>query len=145
MRVAQRHGIPVYLVSNRWMRFPEHPLVNKVVVAEGSDMADHWIVEHIGSGDIAVTADIPLAARCVDRKAFAISPTGKPFDEASIGMTLAMRNLMTDLRSAGEITTHIPSFTARDRSKFLDALETMVRKAEKVKLQEDDPLALPGN
>ncbi|MFN3077873.1 MAG: DUF188 domain-containing protein, partial [Alphaproteobacteria bacterium] len=121
------HGMLVYLVSNRWLRFPDHPLVRKVVVPEGSDMADHWIAEHIGPSDLVVTADIPLAARCVDRTARALAPNGRMFDEASIGMTLAMRNLMTDLRDAGEVSSRVPAFTSRDRSRFLDALERTIQ------------------
>ena len=92
---------------------PRHELV---VVSDGFDAADNWIAERVGPGDIVVTADIPLASRCVKAGAEVIAPTGKPFTEQSIGMTLAVRNLMTDLRSAGEVTGGPRSFAPRDRS-----------------------------
>ena len=128
MKVAQRHDILVFLVSNQWLRLPvDQPLLKKVLVSEGPDVADDWIVAHSGPGDVVVTADIPLAARCVDNKARVLSPTGKSFAEDSIGMTLAVRNLMTGLRETGEMTSHVPSFTAKDRSRFLSALETTLQ------------------
>lgn len=128
MKVAQRHEVQVILVSNQWLRLPpEQPLLKKVLVAEGPDVADDWIVDHAGPGDIVVTADIPLASRCVDKLARVLSPSGKPFSEESIGMTLAVRNLMTGLRETGEMTSHVPSFTAKDRSRFLSALETTIQ------------------
>ncbi len=132
MRVAYRHQLKVHFVSNAHMRLDDSPLVNRVVVPEGPDVADDWIAEHITPGDIAVTADIPLAARCVDAEADALSPTGKPFTKDSIGMALAMRNLMSDLRETGEISGHNAAFTKKNRSDFLQALENMVQKAKRV-------------
>ena len=85
LRVAGRHGLTVHMVGNTWLRMAEGPLVKRVVVPEGPEAADDWIAEHIGPGDIAVTADIPLAARCLKRGARVLGPSGKPFTEAGIG------------------------------------------------------------
>jgi len=128
VRVAERHGLTIHFVSNAWMRLLEGPLIKRVVVAEGPDAADDWIVEHIGAADIAVTADIPLAARCLKAGAQAIGPTGKPFTEASIGMALAMRDLSAHLRETGESKGYNASFAKRDRSRFLEALEQAVQR-----------------
>jgi len=129
LRVAERHGLALYFVSNSWMRLPESPLVLRIVVAEGPDAADDWIAEQAGARDIAVTADIPLAARCLKRGAQVIGPSGKPFTEAGIGMALAMRDLSAHLRETGESKGYNPSFTRQDRSRFLEALELAVRRA----------------
>ncbi|MGI9373621.1 MAG: YaiI/YqxD family protein [Hyphomicrobiales bacterium] len=131
MRVAYRHQLKVHFVSNAFMRLDDSPLVNRVVVPDGPDVADDWIAEHITLGDIAITADIPLAARCVEAKAEALSPNGKPFTKDSIGMALAMRNLMTDLRETGEISGHNAAFSKKNRSDFLQALENMVQNAKR--------------
>jgi len=128
VRVAERHGLVIHFVSNAWMRLPEGPLIRRVVVADGADAADDWIVEHIGEGDIAVTADIPLASRCLKRGAQAIGPTGKPFTEAGIGMALAMRELSQHLRETGESKGYNAGFTRADRSRFLEALEHAVQR-----------------
>jgi uncharacterized protein YaiI (UPF0178 family) len=128
VRVAERHGLVIHFVSNAWMRLPEGPLIRRVVVADGADAADDWIVEHIGAGDIAVTADIPLASRCLKRGAQAIGPTGKPFTEAGIGMALAMRELSQHLRETGESKGYNAGFTRADRSRFLEALEHAVQR-----------------
>jgi uncharacterized protein YaiI (UPF0178 family) len=127
MRVATRHGLPVFMVSNSWMRLDASPLITRVVVQEGPDAADDWIAERIGASDIAVTADIPLAARCLKAGAKVIGPTGKPFDQGSIGMALAMRDLQSHLRETGESRGFNASFTPRDRSRFLEALEHAVQ------------------
>ncbi len=127
MRVADRHGLPVHMVSNQWLRLDDNPRVNRVVVGDGLDAADDWIAERIGDGDIAITADIPLAARCLDAGASVIGPTGKPFTEQSIGMALAMRDLMAHLRDTGEVTGGGPAFSKQDRSRFLTALEETIR------------------
>jgi len=129
LRVATRHKLTVHMVSNSWMRLADSPLIHRVVVAEGPDVADDWIAEHIGVGDIAITADIPLASRCIKNGAAAIGPTGKPFTEDSIGMALAMRDLMSHLRDTGEIKGGGPSFSKQDRSRFLSALESAVQVA----------------
>lgn len=127
MRVADRHGLSVHMVSNQWLRLDDNPRVNRVVVGDGLDAADDWIAERIGDGDIAVTADIPLAARCLDAGASVIGPTGKPFTEQSIGMALAMRDLMAHLRDTGEVTGGGPAFSKQDRSRFLTALEETIQ------------------
>jgi hypothetical protein len=129
VRVAERHGLTLHFVSNAWMRLPEGPLIKRVVVSDGPDAADDWIVERIGAGDIAVTADIPLAARCLKRGARVIGPTGKPFTEAGIGMALAMRDLSAHLRETGESKGYNATFTRRDRSRFLEELEAAVQRA----------------
>ena len=129
MRVAERHGLVIYFVSNSFMRLLEGPLIRRMVVAEGADAADDWIVEHITARDIVVTADIPLAARSLKKGAQVIGPTGKPFTETGIGMALAMRELSAHLRETGESKGYNASFTKQDRSRFLEALELAVRRA----------------
>ena len=131
LRVAVRHDLEIVFVSNAWMRLPEGPNVRRVVVADGADAADDWIAERIGKGDIAVTADIPLASRCLKAGAQAIGPTGKPFTDASIGMALAMRDLKQHLRETGESRGFNASFTPKDRSRFLEALEMAVQRAKR--------------
>ena len=127
-KVAERHGLAVHVVSNGGVTVPRDPRVKLVVVGEGLDVADDWIAERAGPGDIVVTADIPLASRCVKAGASALAPNGRAFTPDSIGLTLATRNLMTDLREAGQITGGPRPFSARDRSAFLSALhETIVR------------------
>src|SRR5580658_7149981 len=102
-RVAERHGTKVFVVSNSVMAIPRTPWIERVIVGDAPDAADDWIVEQAARGDIVVTADIPLAARGVKAGADVVGPTGRVFSEASIGMTLASRNLMDDLRSSGMI------------------------------------------
>lgn len=124
--VAERHGWSVAVVSNSWIRVPRDDLVRLIVVESGPDVADDWIAERAGSGDVVVTADVPLASRCVKAGAAVISPTGKPFSEASIGMAVAVRDLMTDLRSAGAVTGGPKPFSREDRSRFLSALHQAI-------------------
>jgi len=132
LRVGERHKVPVKFVSNSWMRLPESDFVERVVVPEGPDVADDWIAERATKGDVVVTADVPLAARCVKAGALVIGPTGKPFREDGIGMRLAMRDLNTHLREIGEIRESGPGFTREDRSRFLNQLETTMRAAKRV-------------
>jgi uncharacterized protein len=127
VRVASRHGLVVHMVSNSWMRLDDDPLIKRVVVGDGPDAADDWIAERIGASDIAVTADIPLAARCLKAGAQCIGPTGKPFSEANIGMALAMREMQRHLRETGESRGFNAAFSPRDRSQFLQALEHAVQ------------------
>jgi uncharacterized protein len=127
LRVAERHGWPIHMVSNSWMRLPEHPLVARVVVVEGPDAADDWIAERIGPGDVCVTSDIPLAHRCIKAGARVIRSDGRVLDGNSIGMQLAMRDLMKDLREAGTMQTFNASFSRAHRSQFLQALETAIQ------------------
>lgn len=127
VRVAQRHGYAIHFVSNAWMRLPDGPNVKRVIVPEGPDAADDWIATRIGKGDVAVTADIPLASRCLKAGARVVGPTGKPFTDATIGMALAMRELQQHLRETGESRGFNASFTRADRSRFLQALEEAVQ------------------
>ena len=123
-RVAERHDVPVTVVANSPIAVPREAWLTRVVVGSGLDVADDWIAERAAPGDVVVTADVPLAARCVKAGATVLAPTGKPFSEASIGMALATRNLMDELRSAGAITGGPKPFGPRDRSAFLQALDT---------------------
>lgn len=131
LRVAARHNLVMHVVSDRWQRGLDHPLVRKVVVSQGPDAADDWIAERIGPDDIAVTTDIPLAKRCLDRGARVLGPSGRPFTEASIGMAMAMRDLKAQLRESGTMTGGPPSFSKQDRSRFLSALEVAVQAAKR--------------
>lgn len=126
-KVAARHGLAIHYVSNAFMRLPEGEKVFRVMVADGADAADDWIAERITAADIAVTADIPLASRCLKAGAKVIGPTGKPFTEANIGAALAMRELMQHLRETGESKGYNASFAKADRSRFLEALEQAVQ------------------
>ncbi|MGG6430241.1 YaiI/YqxD family protein [Acetobacter ghanensis] len=130
-RVAGRYGLHVFVVANRMIAVPDAPLVERIVVEAGPDVADDWIAEHTQDADIVITADIPLAARCVEKGAYVLEPKGRLLDGDAIGMALAMRNLMTDLRSAGMMTPGGAPFGKADRSRFLSALDTLVIKARK--------------
>jgi hypothetical protein len=125
-RVAERHRLKVFVVANSYLTVPNDPLVERVVVGSGFDAADNWIAERAGRGSIVITTDVPLAARCVKAGADVIAPNGRPFTEASIGMALATRNLMEDLRASGEITGGPRPFSPRDRSTFLSALDLAI-------------------
>ncbi len=126
-KVATRHGLTVHIVSNGALRPNPNPLIHHVVAPEGPDAADDWIAEHIEAGDIAITADIPLASRCLKKHARVISPTGKPFTADNIGMALGMRDLHRHLREATGKETHHAGFTKEDRSRFLGALENEIQ------------------
>lgn len=126
-KVAARHGLAIHFVSNAHMRLPEGENVHRVVVSDGADAADNWIAERITEVDIAVTADIPLASRCLKAGAKAIGPTGKPFTDANIGTALAMRDLQQHLRETGESKGYNASFSRQDRSRFLQGLEQAVQ------------------
>lgn len=130
-RVAERHALKglalkVFVVSNSVIAVPRDPMVELVIVGAGMDVADDWIAERARRGDVVVTADIPLASRSVKAGADAIAPNGKPFTSDSIGLTLATRNLMADLRSAGAVTGGPKPFAAQDRSRFLSALDQAI-------------------
>jgi uncharacterized protein len=130
-RVAIRHGLPVSVVAGNFIRVPQDPLIERIAAGSGMDAADDWIAERAGKGDIVITSDIPLASRCVKAGAEVIAPNGKPFTEASIGMTLVVRNLMTDLRSSGEVTGGPKSYSPRDRSAFLSTLDQTIRRIQR--------------
>ena len=127
LRVAERHQLTIHMVSNQWMRIGGYPKINRVVVPKEPDAADDWIADHIGAGDIAVTADILLAGRCVKAGADVMGPTGRIFAEDNIGMAIATRDLMAHLRETGDIKDNAPAFTKQDRSRFLDALENIIQ------------------
>ncbi len=126
-RVAKRCGLPVTLVANAWMRVPPDPGIILKIVAATQDSADDWIVGHVGPHDIVVTADIPLANRCLKVGARVISIIGKPFTEDNIGSSIAMRELLSDLREAGTVTGGPPPLTQRDRSFFLQMLDDAIQ------------------
>lgn len=132
VRVAERHGVPVRMVSNGGLRPSPHPLVEVVIVPEGPDIADRWIAERIGRGDLCVTADTPLAARCLEAGARALRPNGEAFTTANIGPALALRDLAADLRAADPWRQGGGKpFARADRSRFLDALERELRAARR--------------
>jgi uncharacterized protein YaiI (UPF0178 family) len=126
-RVAYRCGLEVTLISNSWMRVPDEPWISLEVVGDELDAADIWIAEHVQQDDIVVTADIPLARRCLEQGAAVIGTTGKPFTDANIGSAVATRDLLTDLRGAGEVTGGPPPITKRDRSRFLQSLDEAIQ------------------
>lgn len=128
-RVGTRHGLRMVIVSNGGIRPSANPLVETVIVAAGPDEADKWIAERVGAGDIVVTVDIPLAAKCVAAGAHVIKHNGEVLHAENIGSVLASRDLMADLRSADPFFQgRGKGFTQADRSRFLDALERFARK-----------------
>src|SRR4030088_3083880 len=135
-RVAERHKLPVSVVAGNFIRVPQDPLIERIAAGSGMDAADDWIAERAGKGDIVVTSDIPLASRCVKSGAEVIAPNGKPCTEQSIGMTLAVRHLMTDLRSSGEVTGGPKSFAPRDRSAFLSTLDQSIRRIQRQRVDQ---------
>ena len=130
LRVAERHGLVLTFVSNGGIRPSRDPMVRVVVVPQGADAADDWIVEQAQPNDIVLTADILLAGRVLARGVHVLGFTGKPFTQASIGMALAMRELNQHLRETGESKGYNASFRPADRSAFLSALDTLVVKAK---------------
>ena len=131
-KVARRYGLPVKVVANAFLVVPKEPLIERVVVEEGPDVADDWIAERAGMGDIVVTADIPLAARCLKSGALVIGPAGRAFTPDSIGSALAARGLGEHLRSMGEVTRGPAPFQPSDRSRFLSALDEAVHRARRL-------------
>ncbi|MGP1253320.1 MAG: YaiI/YqxD family protein [Kiloniellales bacterium] len=131
-RVAERYRLKVYLVANDIMSVPrDQPNVELVVVSDRFDAADDWIAERAGPGAIVVTNDVPLASRCVKSGAYALAPNGRVFSPDSVGMSLAVRNLMQDLRASGEVTGGPPPFSKKDRSAFLSALDLAVTRVRR--------------
>ena len=130
-RVGARYRLPVFVVSNSWIRTPADPGIRLVVVDQGPDIADDWIAERAGRGDIVVTSDIPLAQRVLGAGAQALHPTGRPFTADNIGSALASRAIGEHLRSMGEATGGPAPFAPSDRSKFLQALDAAVVKAQR--------------
>jgi uncharacterized protein YaiI (UPF0178 family) len=130
-RVSDRYGLQVFVVCNSWIRTPGGPRITLVVVDEGPDIADDWIAERAGPGDVVVTADIPLAGRALEAGAQALHPAGRPFTADNIGGALAGRAIGEHLRSMGEPTSGPQPFAAADRSRFLQALDAAVVKARR--------------
>ena len=126
-RVAKRYQLDVTLVANAWMRTPDDERIRLEVVEDSFDAADDWIVDHVGTDDIVVTADIPLASRCMQNGARAIGSTGRPFTEDNIGEAVATRDLLAVLRGGGEITGGPPPLKKRDRSRFLQTLDEVIQ------------------
>lgn len=126
-RVTGRHGLIVHIVSNGGLRPSRNPLIRHVTVTEGADAADDWIAEHVAGGDIVITADIPLASRALKKGARVLGPSGKAFSEDGIGMALGMRDLQRHLRELTGRQTYHARFTAKDRSRFLNALENEIQ------------------
>ncbi|MGB7242562.1 MAG: YaiI/YqxD family protein [Sulfitobacter sp.] len=132
-RVATRHAIQMYVVSNGGLRPSLNPMVETVIVADGPDVADMWIADRCGPGDVVVTGDIPLAARCVETGALVLKHNGETLTSKNIGNVLATRDLMTDLRAADPFRQGGgKGFTKADRSRFLEGLESSIRAAKKV-------------
>jgi uncharacterized protein YaiI (UPF0178 family) len=131
LRVAARHGVKVTMVANRGLRPSRDPMIAHVMVPQGADAADDWIVEHVAAGDIVVTSDIPLASRSIAKGAVVLGPTGRPFTPDSIGMALAMRELNQHLRETGESRGLNAGFTSKDRSASLQALDEAVVRAKR--------------
>ncbi len=129
VRVAGRHGLVVTFVANFGLRPSRNPMIRNIVVPQGADAADDWIVEAVAAGDVVVTADIPLARRALEKGATVLGPTGRPFTPDSIGMALAMRELNQHLRETGESRGLNAGFTSKDRTAFLQALDEAVVKA----------------
>ncbi|GFE49230.1 UPF0178 protein [Roseobacter cerasinus] len=130
-KVATRHRVRMYVVSNGGLRPSQNPLVETVIVPDGPDVADMWIAERCGAGDVVVTGDIPLAAKCVEAGALVLKHTGEALTQANIGNVLATRDLMADLRAADPFRQGGGrGFAKADRSRFLDALERALRTAK---------------
>lgn len=131
-KVASRYGLHSFVIANSYMQIPASPLITRIIVDAGADVADDWIVAHVVAGDIVVTSDIPLAARVLAKEAHALAPYGRPFTPDSIGMALAQRSLMEHIRSTGETTGGPPPFSPANRSRFLQMLDqTIVREKRK--------------
>lgn len=138
-RVAGRHGLAVVVVANAWLRVPAGGTVEFVLVSKDLDAADDWIAAAARPGDVVITADIPLAARCLEAGARAVGPTGRPFTEESIGEALATRALLAELRGAGERLGGPPPLAARDRSLFLQRLDEAIRSALRERAKRPPP------
>jgi uncharacterized protein YaiI (UPF0178 family) len=127
-RVAERYALKVYVVSNSYINVPRDPRIERVVVSDSFDAADDWIAERVGPRDIVITSDIPLADRSLKKGAAAIGATGVAFTTSSIGMAMASRELMSNLRAMGETTGGPKPMSPRDRSRFLSTLDETIQK-----------------
>ncbi len=138
LRVAERHGLEVTFVANSGLRPSRDPMVKNVIVSGAFDAADDWIAERAGPGDVVVTADVPLAGRCVGAGAFVTGPTGRVLDQTNIGMATAMRDLGQHLRETGESKGYNAAFSQRDRSQFLETLDRLCRRAKSISTPSGD-------
>jgi hypothetical protein len=130
-KVAGRNRLRVFVVANSFINVPRESWIERIIVSAGFDAADDWIAERVSRGAIVITSDIPLADRCIKAGADVIGPTGKPFTEASIGMALATRGMMEDLRAMGAAGSGPKPFSAKDRSAFLQALDVAVQRLKR--------------
>ncbi|MCA1366133.1 YaiI/YqxD family protein [Bradyrhizobium sp. BRP14] len=131
LKVAERHGFEVTFVANSGLRPSRDPMIHNVIVSAGFDAADDWIADRASKGDVVVTADVPLAVRCVAAGALVTGPTGRVFDKTNIGMASAMRDLGAHLRETGESKGYNAAFAAKDRSAFLETLDRLCRQAKR--------------
>ncbi|MDO6963097.1 YaiI/YqxD family protein [Rhizobium alvei] len=130
LKVAERHGVRVTFVANSGLRPSRDPMVRNVIVSSGFDAADNHIAEEVRENDVVITADVPLAGRCVAKGAHVTGPTGRVFDKTNIGMATAMRDLGAHLRETGESKGYNAAFSPRDRSAFLETLDRLCRRAK---------------
>jgi len=130
-RVAGRYGLNVTLVADSWLRVPEHERIRLQLVERGSDAADDYIVEHCSAGDVIIAADIPLAARCIEKGAVVVTPRGRRLDADSIGEAVAVRDLGDSMRSGGEMTGGPPPFGKKNRSLFLQRLDATIQRLQR--------------
>jgi uncharacterized protein YaiI (UPF0178 family) len=133
-KIAFRHGLRTFVVSNSFIQVPPSPLIARIIVGAGADVADDWIADRVVAGDVVVTSDIPLAGRILAKGAHAIAPYGRSFTEDSIGLALAQRSLMEHIRSTGEITGGPPPFSSANRSQFLQALQQTIIREQRRRL-----------
>ncbi|MGZ3306686.1 MAG: YaiI/YqxD family protein [Asticcacaulis sp.] len=132
-KVAARYGLRTFVVSNSFIQIPKSPLIYRMIVDAGPDVADDWIADNVVAGDIVITNDIPLAGRALAKDAHALAPNGRPFTKDSIGAALAQRAIMEHIRSTGEITGGPPPFSAANRSQFLQALDQIIVREQRQK------------
>ena len=130
-KVAARYGLQTLVVSNGFIQIPPSPLIARIIVGAGPDVADDWLAEQVVAGDVVVTNDIPLAGRVLAKDAHAVAPYGRAFTEDSIGLALAQRALMEHIRSTGEITGGPPPFSSANRSQFLQALDRTITREQR--------------
>ena len=132
LRVTERYAIEVTLVANSGLRPSRDPMIHNVIVSNAFDAADDWIAEHACVGDVVITADVPLAVRCVDKGALVTGPSGRVFDDTNIGMASAMRDLGAHLRQTGESKGYNAAFSPKDRSRFLETFDRLCRRAKAI-------------
>ena len=131
-KVATRYGLQTIVVSNSFIQIPRQPLIERMIVEAGPDVADDWIAGQVVAGDVVITNDIPLAARVLEKGAHAIAPNGRAFTPDAIGAALAQRALMEHIRSTGEITGGPPPFSAANRSQFLQTLDQVISRERRL-------------